>query len=156
EIEREADRRARVAESAEEVVVAAAAADGAGRARRIQIEDDAGVVAEAPDFAEIDLELGAEIPGRGQRSRDAPYRPARLVAGRELFRLLQQLARPGLRARRFGEHQDRVARHTLGDLALAERSQRRQVLAIDRVVEGARESRRGAGGRGERREVAGA
>src|SRR5439155_10408926 len=57
------------------------------------------------------------------------------LGGRQRLGPREQLARFRLRARRLSQKQERIARFSRSDLALAQALQRRQVLAIDGVVE---------------------
>src|SRR5439155_20213746 len=63
------DRRPGIAETAQPRVVAATAAHRPWRAGGVQVEDEAGVVAEAADLAQIHLQLRAQIPPLQQLER---------------------------------------------------------------------------------------
>src|SRR5439155_19556990 len=98
----------------------------------------------------------SEAARRGERGGDALQRLQGILGGRQRLGPREQLARFRLRARRLSQKQERIARFSRSDLALAQAPQRRQVLAIDGVVEPGSEPASGPRRGGKSGEISGA
>jgi len=130
-------RPARVPESPEQRVVTAATSHRTRRARRVEVEDDAGVVPEPAHLAQVHLQLRAGTLRCRQRGGDA-------AQGLQRVPRRARAPPPGPAARgprsaggAAGPASGSPLAPSPAPLALAERAQRGEVLAVDRSLRAA-------------------